>query len=434
MSAYIYGLVNTIIYVVLCSLFSSVLLRENHGQWDIKFQKRIAIWMVSAYVVSAVFDRYVLLKMGLIMLLNVIMIKWIYQAQIKRIIGTVILYQTIGTLMEYMVYSIMRNIVAGLNIADSISGFTGNLIGTFSQVLLLLFVIWIRSRYGQGIDDEMTEQEWIEFIVFPVFSAITILAFITNFEGRLTQGQENTIFFVVFGLVLMNIFVFYLILSIVHKRGEKKQEELLLEHARQTQQLYYQEQKKYEELQRHRHEYRNQMLVIQSLLNNKEYDRIVAYARDYCESEETEEWFDTNHPVVNTVLNLKYKIAKENKILMVVRFNDLSEISMKDADIISILSNLLDNAIEAAGKSQMEKPQIKVKFVIEHGKMILSVLNDWDHQYREENGKFLSLKADAKSHGYGLENVKRIVKKYKGIYMVNKEGRKFQVIVNIPVS
>ena len=106
MSAYIYGLVNTIIYVVLCSLFSSVLLRENHGQWDIKFQKRIAIWMVSAYVVSAVFDRYVLLKMGLIMLLNVIMIKWIYQAQIKRIIGTVILYQTIGTLMEYMVYSI----------------------------------------------------------------------------------------------------------------------------------------------------------------------------------------------------------------------------------------------------------------------------------------------------------------------------------------
>ena len=70
---------------------------------------------------------------------------------------------------------------------------------------------------------------------------------------------------------------------------------------------------------------------------------------------------------------------------MVVRFNDLSEISMKDADIISILSNLLDNAIEAAGKSQMEKPQIKVKFVIEHGKMILSVLNDWDHQYREEN-------------------------------------------------
>lgn len=207
-----------------------------------------------------------------------------------------------------------------------------------------------------------------------------------------------------------------------------------MEHARQTQQLYYQEQKKYEELQRQRHEYRNQMLVIQSLLNNKEYDRIVAYARDYCESEETEEWFDTNHPVVNTVLNLKYKIAKENKILMVVRFNDLSEISMKDADIISILSNLLDNAIEAAGKSQMEKPQIKVKFVIEHGKMILSVLNDWDHQYREENGKFLSLKADAKSHGYGLENVKRIVKKYKGIYMVNKEGRKFQVIVNIPVS
>ena len=132
MSAYIYGLVNTIIYVVLCSLFSSVLLRENHGQWDIKFQKRIAIWMVSAYVVSAVFDRYVLLKMGLIMLLNVIMIKWIYQAQIKRIIGTVILYQTIGTLMEYMVYSIMRNIVAGLNFADSISGFTGNLIGTLS--------------------------------------------------------------------------------------------------------------------------------------------------------------------------------------------------------------------------------------------------------------------------------------------------------------
>ncbi len=269
--------------------------------------------------------------------------------------------------------------------------------------------------------------------MFSVFSMITILAFAVNFDGNLTQGQENTILFVMFGLALMNLFVFYLIMDIIKRETERKREEMLLEHAEQTERLYWQEKRRFEELQRQRHEYRNQMLVIQTLLERKDYSRIAEYIQSYCGDTEKEDWFDTNHPVVNAVLNLKYVDALSKNILMVVRFNNLADIPLKDADIISVLSNLLDNAIEASEKCKKETPLIKVKFIVENGRMILAVSNFWNGKINVQDGKFISSKRDGKKHGYGLENVERIVKKYSGIYMIdNKEGEEFKVVVSIP--
>lgn len=434
MSTYIYGVIYTIIYTVMCSLFGSVLLERIHIQRNANYIFYLISWIVLEYCASAILNGYVITKMAMVVFLDIIFLKLIYRVGTLKTFGTAFLYQAICALSDYLTFIIARKMVGNITLAGSTDTITGYLIGTFSQIFITILVIWFRNRFGLEKEYTMTEQEWIKFLAFSVFSMVTILAFAVNFDGNLTQGQENTILFVMFGLALMNIFVFYLIMDIIKRETERKREEMLLEHAEQTERLYRQEKRRFDELQRQRHEYRNQMLVIQTLLERKDYSRIAEYIQSYCGDMENEDWFDTNHSVVNAVLNLKYVDALSKNILMVVRFNNLADISLRDADVISVLSNLLDNAIEASEKCKKETSLIKVKFIVEKGRMILAVSNFWNGKINVQDGKIISSKRDGKKHGYGLENVERIVKKYGGIYTIdNKEGEEFKVVVSIPI-
>lgn len=434
MNTYIYGAIYTIIYTIMCSLFASVLLGKSKCRRGTGLVLCMLGWMLMEYGVSAVLDQYVVVKMAAVVVLNVIFLKGLYRAGIMKTFGTSFLYQAVCALTDYLSFVLAKKVLGDIELADSADSITGYFIGTFSQILLIFFVLWFRNRFEMEKEYVMMEQEWVKFMAFPVFSMIAILAFAMNFDAKLTQGQENTILFVILGLALMNIFVFYLIRDIMKRESERKREELLLEHAEQTERRYLEEKKRHEELRRQRHEYRNQMLVIQALMEKGDYARIEEYIQSYCGEAKQEDWFDTNHPVVNAILNLKYRNALDKKILMVLRFNNLSELPLKDADLISLLSNLLDNAIEACEKCGKENPQIKVKFVVENGKMILAVSNDWNGKLCFRDGKIISSKEDGKLHGFGMENVKRIVKKYSGLYTIDREGEEFKVITCIPME
>ena len=420
------------IYVIMCNLFSSVLVGKRfYG--NAKYVICILLWMSMEFLVSAVFDHYVILKMLIVVFLDIIFLKLLYQFTITKSIGTACLYQAICVLADYLVFVLVKKIVNGIELTGSTETVTGYLMGTLSQLLVILFVVWFKNCFCIEKEHIMTQNEWIKFMTVPIFSMITILALIVNFEGKMTDGQENTVLFVVFGLALMNIFVFHLILDVVRREKKSKQEAMLLEHAEQTERLYLQEKKRLEELQRQKHEYKNQMLVIHELLQEEEYDRISGYIQEFSEEAEQINRFDTNHPIVNAILNLKYMDALNRKILMIVRFNDLSEIPLKDNDIISIFANLLDNAIEASEKCVGRQSLVKVKFVVENGRMVLAVSNVWNGNLVYRNGKIISSKLDGKLHGFGIENIKRIVEKYDGIYTMNDREEEFRFVVSIPL-
>lgn len=56
---------------------------------------------------------------------------------------------------------------------------------------------------------------------------------------------------------------------------------------------------------------------------------------------------NSHHPVIDVILNEKYQLATENNIKMHIKVNDLSKVSISTDAIVVLLSNLLDNAIEA---------------------------------------------------------------------------------------
>ncbi len=142
--------------------------------------------------------------------------------------------------------------------------------------------------------------------------------------------------------------------------------------------------------------------------------------------------FQTNHPIADAVINRAYQEMLEKGILFVPKISDLSGIWVSDGDLVAILSNLLENAIEACGKCQGRRI-IKMKLVIEEGGIVLSVRNTYEGQLKEKDGEFQTTKAQGEGeHGIGLKNVMEVVEGYGGAYVIQTGGGEFYIAVLIP--
>ncbi|MDE5777422.1 MAG: ATP-binding protein [Lachnospiraceae bacterium] len=99
-----------------------------------------------------------------------------------------------------------------------------------------------------------------------------------------------------------------------------------------------------------------------------------------------------------------------------------------------MLSNLLNNAIEACEKIEDQK-YIKIKLILESHNLILSIKNSY-------NGKLIKMgdqletskEIDTESHGYGLKNVIKVVKDNDGDYVIRTTDTEFYISICIPQS
>ena len=91
----------------------------------------------------------------------------------------------------------------------------------------------------------------------------------------------------------------------------------------------------------------------------------------------------------------------------------------------TIISNLLNNAIEACEKIQDDKRIIEFETAGYNSQIFISVCNSYDMEsIINQKQKFITTKEDKLNHGIGLENVRRTVKKYDGdmrIFQENEE-------------
>ena len=95
-------------------------------------------------------------------------------------------------------------------------------------------------------------------------------------------------------------------------------------------------------------------------------------------------------------------------------------------DMIELLTNLIDNAIEAS-KNALEK-KIRLTIFYQDNKIKINIVNSYDANY--SNG---ITKKDYKYHGYGKKIIQDIVSKYNGIYEEIK-SLNFIVNITIPIS
>lgn len=141
---------------------------------------------------------------------------------------------------------------------------------------------------------------------------------------------------------------------------------------------------------------------------------------------------NTNNVIVNAILNTKYQEMTDKGIVFAFRVNDLSKIGISDEDVVTILANLLNNAIEACEECSGKKI-IKLKFTCEKDRVIISVKNTYGRPIQYDKDEIVTSKViNPDEHGIGIKNIVSVIDKYNGSYVIQESGEEFYFSIVFP--
>lgn len=234
------------------------------------------------------------------------------------------------------------------------------------------------------------------------------------------------------GMIGLNMFLFFYMLMEARTELEKSR---LRDAARQTEMellIYQNKQELYTKQGKRLHEYKNQLLTISHMLEQGLVSQTLPYIQGLTgEIAKELERIYTNHPVVDAILNMKRQEALNRGVNVNFMCSDLRDMMLKEDEIIILLGNLLDNAIEAAEKCESER-MVLVRIVREKRQLVITVKNSYDGQLHLENGRIMTSKPDEENHGYGLAAIGDIAERYDGTFVVKAEGDYVKATVLIP--
>lgn len=126
-------------------------------------------------------------------------------------------------------------------------------------------------------------------------------------------------------------------------------------------------------------------------------------------------------PIVNVILTEKVKEMKVQGIVSDIQLNIWNEIEVKQVDLCSAFSNILDNAIRACRQMNDSDTYIKLRSKCIGEYLIIKCENS----YRKGMGTF------AEGSGYGLKILKDIAERYHGNFQINEKEEVFTVQLSL---
>ena len=275
----------------------------------------------------------------------------------------------------------------------------------------------------------------IENKVFTVLLALpiaTIIILMCIYYSHLSFTGVNRILLPVGTVLLLmtNIFIFTVFDKLIEKSEEAKKMELLYQKSRaeNINQKYIN--KVNEDKKAFLHDVNKFLCIMASLMKsgeNYELEQMVEHLG--IRIEELKNYSYCEKTVLNSILCERKFVAESKGILYKVRLgNNLRTDFIEDLDLISIVGNLLDNAIEAAERTEKDKYVICNIYMGNGGHfLVMEFRNNYIVPLIKEKERYLSTKRNPGSHGIGLHTVKRLVEKYGGIMKIDAGEQEFSV-------
>lgn len=179
------------------------------------------------------------------------------------------------------------------------------------------------------------------------------------------------------------------------------------------------------ELRRFRHDTKNLLLVLRSLIAEEKYEQAVEYIDKMQKTMDStkSKTFDTGNFIADALLESKAKTAAQSKITMTVD-GYIPASKIEDVDLVILISNLLDNAIEAVRQVDGDR-RIEIQSILKKNIWILLVKNSCMNEVVIRENRIETTKDKKESHGFGLANIERVTKKYNGNLQLSCENKVF---------
>ena len=279
------------------------------------------------------------------------------------------------------------------------------------------------------VEDDNFAQTWYVFWILPLVFILLNLFMIpryssTLYTGRVLQGYIVLSIALLILLIWFNT-VFLLMANSLNRNARLQQENQLLS---MQQQRYESLKAAIEEARQARHDLRHQLCQLAALAEEGDLEKIKAYLSGAVSRIPSLEMHFCENRAADSVVGYYCALAKRENIPYSVQI-DLPEcLPVDEINLCLVLSNLLENALEASLRTAPARRRIKLTAYL-HGNSLalIQVENTYDGVIREKGGVFQSSKR--KGDGVGLQSVRHIAEKSGGVSTVTYQDGVFRARV-----
>lgn len=182
---------------------------------------------------------------------------------------------------------------------------------------------------------------------------------------------------------------------------------------------------KIREIKKFRHDYKNNMYALSSLINDGRVDdarEFIAGMNNTIAS--TEITFATGNYLADAIISHKATVAGQHDLTIKFR-GTIPSVGITNNDLCTILSNALDNAIE--GSIKCSPCEIIIEAIETDGGFMVTISNPVSKPVMIKNNRIPSNKKTKKNHGFGIENIESAVEKYNGFVKFDCDNQIFTI-------
>lgn len=292
--------------------------------------------------------------------------------------------------------------------------------------IFVLIVLYPASHSVRTmIDNDNFAQTWYVFWFVPLLFICLNIFMVpkyrqTLYTGRILQG------YIVISLVLLIIlalfYAMFFLMAVNLNRNAKLQQE---NHFLALQQERYDNLCNAIEETRHaRHDLRHHFLQLSSLAEQGDLEKIKSYLYTASSKIPDMNMHFCDNRAADSIVSYYYSLAQRENIPIQAQIDLPEHIGPDEMDVCLILSNLLENALEASLRMEPSKRNIEICTYMQSPYLLLIYIeNAFEGEVQEHSGLFRSSKRHG--NGIGIQSVKHMIEKNGGMNTFSYENNIF---------
>lgn len=281
---------------------------------------------------------------------------------------------------------------------------------------ICVILVWYPATHAAKnlVEDDSLPVTWKIFWVLPmVFIELEFFMVPrhhdTLYTGRVMQG------YIVISLALLALLGLFYAMFLIIANGLNKNAKL-----QQENQFLIMRQSRYdnlksaiEETRQARHDMRHHFTRLSTMAEDGDIEKIKLYLSKAQNNIPDLDMRFSDNRAVDSVIGHYCALAQRDGIPFLSKIDLPRELSVDEMDLCLVLSNLLENALEASLRVTGGKRQITIEAYMHSQRLVLiQAQNTFNGEIREKEGIFKSSKR--KGNGIGIQSVRRIAEKSGG--------------------
>ena len=297
--------------------------------------------------------------------------------------------------------------------------------------ILQLVLFYILSLNKKRFDIKSTSLIICFIIPFVSFlSGVMIYNIFLIDTDHLINEQLSYIISISYMVINVVVFILYERMNKEAERNymlieEQKQYDMIEENNVQMNQIY-------SNIKTWQHDYRNHMQLILSYIERKDIKEAESYIKSLDDQIVlTNVKITTGNYLIDTIVSSKMTLASTYDIKYTCEGSLPEELGISKVDLCAVISNLLDNAIEACQKVD-ENRYIEFEIHLIKDQLYIGMKNSSNGKYKRKRGELDTTKK-GDFHGVGLKHIRNIIDQYNGMYKEEAGSDCFCTTISIPL-